>query len=74
MVLFSQFVTAPCTKNLFLISTIRADMRRHVFHYTNYRNLNFIKQFNAFGGIQQGNILWCGNNDRACHRNALRQG
>ena len=38
------------------------DMHRHIFHDPEYRNIDLQEHLNALFGVQQGNILRCGNN------------
>ena len=45
-------LTTTFTENTFFMTTITADVGRHIFHHTQYRHINFFKHFQTLAGIQ----------------------
>ena len=72
--MFGRHATpAVLAKNVLGVSALAAHVHSHVFHQAQNRHAHFFEHADAFAGIDQGDVLRCGDDDRASQRHALRQ-
>ena len=55
------------------VAALRADVHCHILNDAQNGHAHLFKHLDAFFGVQQGDVLGCGDDDRARHGHALRQ-
>ena len=73
-VLVGQLHTTALTEQMLGMSAVGADVHGHVFHHAEHRNVHFAEHFHALARVEQGQVLWRGDDHRTGHRDFLRQG
>ena len=61
------------TKNMRLMAARRALVIGHILHDAQNRHIQFLKHGNSLARVNQGNILWCGYDNRPVQAYFLRQ-
>ena len=65
MVGFCHHHAAACTKDGFAMAAVAANVHAHVFDNTQYRHIHFLEHAQAALGIDQGDVLRRGDDNRA---------
>src|SRR5450830_780984 len=69
----AHFFAAAVTEDFFRMAAVSADVHAHVFHDAQDRDADFLEHLQAFARVQQRDVLWRGDDDRAGDRHFLRQ-
>ena len=68
-----HFFATFSAEDVFGMAALAAHMHCHVFHNAQNRHADFLEHAYAFHGVNQGNVLRRGDDDRAGQRHALAQ-
>src|SRR3569833_1630539 len=72
-ILLRHALAAALAEDVFGVTAFAADMNAHVLDDAEHRYFDLLEHLKALAGVEQGNVLRCGDDHRAAHRDALRQ-
>ena len=69
-----QAFAAFLTKNVLVVAALAAHVHGHVFNQPQHRHIHLLEHGDAFFGIEQRDVLRCGDDDSTRERHFLRHG
>src|SRR3569832_510752 len=72
-VLLGHALAAALAEDVFGMAALAANVDAHVLDDAEHRHLYLFEHLETLAGVQQGDVLRRGDDDRAAHRDALRE-